>query len=168
MLDLFDRIEASAQAVTDIWMNPPVSHAFLRSQSVRDHLKTLIGDGATSSQIAAATAAQANMDYQIPGLPPIHIVGSKVLNETTGGLDFILSDTVILTSAPPGAGSSGEDIMTCKTFRRKGPSGTGFTTREFELQRRGLNGGTFCASGHAEVAKMISSTVGGVIYDVLQ
>jgi hypothetical protein len=168
MLDLFDRIEASAQPITDIWMNPPVSHAFLRSRAVRDHLKTLIGDGASNAQIASATAAQANMDFQIPGLPPIHIVGSKVLTESTGALDFILGDTVVLTCAPPGAGTSGEDIMTCKTFRRKGPSGTGFTTREFELQRRGLNGGTFCASGHAEVAKMISGTCGGVIFDTIQ
>jgi hypothetical protein len=58
--------------------------------------------------------------------------------------------------------------MTCKTFRRRGPSGTGYTTREFNLERRGLHGGTFMASGHAEVIKMISGAVGGVIYNTIQ
>jgi hypothetical protein len=168
MLDIFDRIEASAQPITDIWVSPPVAHALIRSASVKDHIRTLSGDAALSKEIAAATAAMVNMDFSIPGLPPIHIVGSKVLTESTGALDFILDDTIILTSSPVGAGSSGEDIMTAKTFRRKGPSGTGFTTREFELQRRGLHGGTFCASGHAEQCVMVASTVGGVIYDTLQ
>jgi hypothetical protein len=168
MLDLFDRIEASAQAVTGIFINPPVAHALLRSQSVKDHMKMLIGDSANSAQVAAATATMANMDFQIPGLPPFHIVSSKVLNETSGALEFILDDTVILVSNPPGAGSSGEDIMTAKTFRRRGPSGTGFTTREFQLERRGLHGGVFVASGHAEDVRMIASNVGGLILDVLQ
>lgn len=163
MLDLFDRIEASAQPVNGIWLNPTVAHALLRSESVRSYMKTMIGDSANSSQVAAAAAAQNNMDFQIPGLPPFHIVASKVLNETTGGLDFILDDTVILT-----AGGNGSGIQTATTFRRKGPSGTGFTTREFNLERRGLNGGVFLASGHAEQVKMIASTVGGLILDVLQ
>lgn len=167
MLDLMDRIEASAAPITDIWMNPPVAHALLRSKAVKDHLKTLAGDSPQPRQIADATGTQRPMDFAIPGLPTIHVVGSKVLNETTGALDWILDDTVILTAHGTGA-LGGDDIMTCKTFRRAGPSGTGFTTREFQLERRGLHGGVFLASGHAEQVVMIAGTVGGAIYDVLQ
>lgn len=169
MLDIFDRIEASAQIVTGIFVNPPVAHAVLRSESVRSHMRTMLGDGAVQAQVAAASAAQVNMDFQIPGLPPFHVVSSKVLNETTGLLDFILNDTVVLVSNPgPDQPITGEDIMTCKTFRRRGPSGNGFTTREFPLDRRGLHGGIFMASGHAEQVKMIANNVGGAIFDVLQ
>lgn len=167
--DLFDRIAASAQPVTDIWLNPTAAQAMMMSQAVREHIRYIVGDSAgLNAQIVQAQANQVNMDFQIPGLPPIHVVGSKVLNESTGALDFVLGDTVILTSNPPGAATSGEDIMTCKTFRRRGPSGTGFTTREFQLERRGLHGGVFLASGHAEQVKMIAGNVGGVIFDVIQ
>lgn len=166
--DLFDRISASAQIVTDIWMNPAVAQAMMLSQAVKEHIRWIIGDSQVSQQIAQATATQQNMDFQIPGLPPIHVVGSKVLDEATGQLVHILGDTVILTSSPPGAANTGEDIMTCKTFRRKGPSGNGFTTREFPLERRGLHGGVFMASGHAEQVKMVANNVGGAIFDVIQ
>ena len=167
--DLFDVIEASAQPCTDIWLNPIVAHHFIRSQATRDHLRTMLGDGAPSAQAAAATAAMGNMDFQIPGLPPFHIVASKVLNESTGVLDYILGDTVIVTGSPGGGmPTTGEDIMTCKTFRRSGPSGTGFTTREFPLDRRGLHGGLFLASGHAEDVKMIANNVGGILINTVQ
>lgn len=168
MEDLFDRIQASAQIVTDIWMNPTVAHAMLLSKAVKEHIRSILGDGQVTAQIAQATATQTSMDFVIPALPPIHVVSSKVLNESTGNLDFVLGDTVILTSNPPGAANTGEDIMTCKTFRRRGPSGTGFTTREFQLERRGLHGGVFLASGHAEQVKMVASNVGGAIFDVIQ
>ncbi len=168
MLDIMDRIEASAQPVTGIWLIPPVAHALLRSKSVKDYIRTLGGDSPVGRDIATASATQTAMDFTIPGLPPFHVVASKVLNESTGGLDYILDDTVVLVSEPAGGTTQGDEIMTCKTFRRSGPNGTGFTTREFEIQKRGLHGGTFLASGHAEVVKMISGTVGGVIYDTLQ
>jgi len=169
--DLMDRIEASAQLVTGIWMQPPVAHALILNENTLKYVKTMGGDAnAINAQIvnAAASASNQNIDFTIPGLPPIHVCASKVLNESTGALDYILNDTVVLVSLPPGAENSGENIMTCKTFRWKGPSGTGYTSREFNLERRGLHGGTFMASGHAEVIKMISGAVGGIIQDTLQ
>lgn len=169
--DIMDRIEASAQQVTGIWLIPPVAHALILNDSTMKYIKAMGGDaGALSRDIvdASASASNANIDFQIPGLPPFHVVASKVLNESTGALDYILDDTVVLVSQPPGSETTGEDIMTSKTFRRRGPSGTGYTTREFNLERRGLHGGTFMASGHAEVVKMISGAVGGIIRDTLQ
>ena len=169
MTDIMDRIEATAQPITDIWVNPLVAHSVLRSKSIKDYIRTLGGDaGPVGRDIAQATTNMNNMDFVIPGLPPFHVVASKVLNESTGALDFILDDTVILTSSPPGAGSSGEDMMTCKTFRRRGPSGNGWTTREFQLERRGLHGGVFMASGYAEQIAMIAGTVGGAIFNTIQ
>jgi hypothetical protein len=169
--DIMDRIEASAQAITRIWMQPPVAHAMLRNKNTLLYIKSIGGDSnAISRDIvdAATSAPNQNVDFQIPGLPPISVCASKVLNETSGALDYILNDSVVLVSQPAGAENTGEDIMTCKTFRRKGPSGTGYTTREINLERRGLHGGVFMASGHAENVKMISGAVGGLIQDTLQ
>src|SRR6188768_367158 len=169
--DIMDRIEASAQLITGIWVQPPVAHAIILSKATLGYIRAMGGDaGAVSRDIVDATtsASNVNVDFNIPGLPPFHVCASKVLNETTGALDYILNDTAVLVSQPPGAVTDGEDIMTCKTFRRKGPSGTGYTTREFNLERRGLEGGTFLASGHAEVVKMISGAVGGIIIDTIQ
>lgn len=168
LLDIMDAIEASAQPVTGIWLQPPAAHAMLRSKSMKDFVRTLGGDAPQPRDVAEAIATQRAMDFTVPSLPPFHIVGSKVLNETSGALEYILDDTVILVCDPPGSVTTGEDIMTCKTFRRRGPSGTGYTTREFNLERRGLHGGTFMASGHAEVIKMISNTCGGIIRNVIQ
>lgn len=167
--DLTDRIEASAQPVTGIWLSPLVGHSLLRAASVRSYFRTIQGDSPITQQVIdAGVNTHANLDFSIPGLPPFHIVASKVLNEGTGLLDFILDDTVVLTSNPSGGTAGGEEIMTAKTFRRKGPSGTGYTTREFNLERRGLHGGIFLASGHAEQVKMVANNVGGVIYNTIQ
>jgi len=171
MQDIMDRIEASAQPVTGIWLQPPVAHAMLRNKNTLGYIRAMGGDaGALSRDVVDAVASPNNkhIDFSIPGLPPFHVVASKVLNETTQALDFILDDTVILVCQPAGSVTTGEEIMTCKTFRRKGPSGTGYTTREFNLERRGLHGGTFMASGHAEVVKMISGVCGGIIRNTLQ
>lgn len=169
MQDVFDRLNASAQQVTGIWFNPLVAQAFLRNTSVKDYVKFARGDAPpTPRDILEAQATKQSLDFTIPGLPPFHIVGGKVLNESTGNLDFILNDTAVFTSNPPGAGTTGDDIMTCKTFRRRGPNGVGYTVREFPIERRGLHGGTFLATGAAEQVAMISSVVGGAIFDTLQ
>lgn len=171
VLDIMERIEASAAPVTGIWLQPPAAHAMLRSKATLGYIRSMGGDsGALGRDIVDATASpnNKNIDFSIPGLPPFHVVASKVLNETTQALDYILDDTVVLVCQPAGAETSGEEIMTCKTFRRRGPSGTGYTSREFNLERRGLHGGTFLASGHAEVVKMISPVCGGIIRNVIQ
>jgi hypothetical protein len=165
--DIYDRMNASAQAVTDIWVNPLVAQALLKNTSIRDFLRSVQGDTPTPREIVEATSQQKPLDFTLPGLPPIHVVSGKVLNETTGALDWILDDTVIFTSNPPGAGTSGDDLMTVKTIRRKGPSGNGWVSREFPLERRGPHGGTFVMSTQAEQLAIISGTVGGAIYNAL-
>lgn len=167
--DLNARLNASAQQVTDIWFNPLVCQAFLAHAQVKDYIKYIKGDTPTPSEIVQAQQNQTNLDFTIAGYPPFRVVASKVLNETTGALDYIMPDTTVLTSNPAGAGSSGDEIMSCKTFRRRGPSGTGYQVIERPIQQgeRGFHGGTFLAAGNADQVQMISGVVGGAIANCL-
>jgi hypothetical protein len=169
ILDIQERIEASAQLITGVYMNPIVAHAFLRADRVRTHMRQMLGDGAPNPGVVGATTTMSNVDFVIPGLPPFHVVAGKVLNESTGALDFILTDSVILVSNPStGLPVDGKRTMTSVTFRERGLSGNGFTTREFEIQGRGLQGGIMMVSGHAEDEVMIANNCGGLILNVLQ
>ena len=161
IIDIQTRLQASTAPVTGIWMNETVKNVFLRHPAVRDYMKALLGDS------PATGIGDATTDFRIPGLPPIHVVPGKVLNETTSALDDILNDTVVLVSSPRG-GTPIEQVQTIASFRLRGPSGTGFTSREFFEDRRGLDGGTMLVQGHAEVVAMISNTAGGAIFDVIQ
>ena len=167
--DLQDRIEASAQPVTQIAFSPPVSHVFLRHASVRDHMRQMLGDNAPTPATLEGASVSGVVRYQIPGLPPIVVAPSKYLNETTSNLDFVLGDYAILLTTPPGgAPSSPEEIVTAQTFRRRGPSGTGITSREFIVEERGLDGGTMLVQGHAEDIVMPANNCGGLIADIIQ
>lgn len=165
ILDLQTLIEKSAQVVTAIYMSLKAGHAFLRHDKVRDHMRQLLGDSAPSPQLIAGTGVQgANpVDFVIPGLPPIKIAGAKVLNETTGNLDSIIGDANVVGIANAPGGGQFEAIQTVKTFRYKGPSGTGWVTREFFVDQRGLNGGTMMVSGFSEDIKMVSNVSGFLI-----
>ena len=167
--DLTDRIEASAQQVTDIWMNQQVAFAFLRNASVRDQMRMLLGDAAPNASVAQVANAQAtNVDFQIPGLPPIHVVAGKVKNESTSALDYILTDAVVLTTSPPGVPTDGEEIATSYSFRRRGGMGVGFETREFRVENRGPKGGTMIVVSMADIAKITGNNVGGLILNTIQ
>jgi hypothetical protein len=168
IVDIQERIEASAQKVTGIYFNPAVAHAFLRADRVRSHMRQMLGDNAPGADAIAAASVQESVDFVIPGLPQFHVVGAKVLNETTSALDFILGDSVVFVSYPQtGAPVDGKRTMTAVTWRERGLSGNGYTTREFEVNGRGLQGGTMMVSGHAEDEQMIANNCGGLILDVL-
>jgi len=167
ILDIQERIEASAQVITGIYMNPMVGHRFLAADRVRSHMRQMLGDNAPNANVVGAASIQSNVDFVIPGLPPFHIVAGKVLNETTSALDYILGDSVIGVSFPAGIPRDGQSTMTAVTWRERGLSGNGFTTREFEVETRGLQGGTMMVSGHAEDEQMVASNCGFLLSDVL-
>src|SRR5262249_45207988 len=123
----------------------------------------MLGDRAADVTLGMVQeAADTIVDFRIPGFPPFHVCASKVLNEQTGELDFILpSDTICVTS-PPGVPTDGERIATSYTFRRKGPSGVGFSTREVRIETRGL-GGTLIIANMADIAIMTGNNCGGII-----
>lgn len=166
--DLQTQIENSNQPVTGIWMNQKVGFAFLRHDKVRDHMRQFYGDNAPP--ISAAQIENAgiqNVDFQLPGFPPIHIVASKVKNESTSAIEYIFNDVVTLLTVPPGVPSDGESIATTYTFRERGGAGTGITVREYVVEDRGREGGTMIAVSMADVAVMTSNNAGGIITGVI-
>jgi hypothetical protein len=167
LLDLHTRIKASAQPVTDICMNPDVGFHFLIDTKVRDFMKQMLGDAAPSPEVAQAAATQGKMTFRIPGFPPIHICPAKKLNLSSGELDYVLADDVLLLSNQPGTPRDGNGIATSWTFRYRGRSGTGIVTNEYVPQGRGINGGTMFEMGYSEDCFVASNIAGGLIKDVL-
>ncbi len=165
--DLQARMNASNQEVTDIWMPPTVSQAFLRHQTTRDHMRQMLGDNPVDPNVGEGAGASKRVDYQITGMPVIHVVPGKVLNETTDLVDEIMTDSVVLTTGGQGFPRGGRNITTLQTFRESGPNGTGFTSREFFVDKAGLHGGTMVVAGHSEDIVFTANTVGGLVSDVL-
>lgn len=167
--DIQDLIEASAQIVTDVWFPLKVAHAFLRNQNVRDHMRMLLGDNAPNASILGVVEARLQpVDFVIPGLPPFHVVPGKVLNETTSKLDPIMGNHAVLTCTPNRQPTDATEIFTAMTVRRRGSSGTGYISREVQLQTRGLEGGRLLIAGHAEDLVMTANNAGGLILNAWQ
>jgi hypothetical protein len=170
ILDIQTMVEKSAQMVNTVWMNQKIANRFLRHSKVRSHMRQLLGDGAASGVAAAVANAGnpgANSDFVIPGLPMIKVVASKVKNESTGLLDYVLGNVVIGVTVPPGGiPTDGEEIATTYTFRRKGISGTGLDVREFEVEGRGPLGGTMIVVSAADIPIMTANNAGGIITGV--
>jgi hypothetical protein len=165
-----DAIEASAQPVTEVWMNQKLGHLFIRNDKVRDHMRQLLGDSAvasTAQALANSGMGTQAIDFMIPGLPPIRIAAAKYKN-TAGNLVYVMPDVVALTTSPPGVPMDGEEVATSYTFRRRGPSGVGFESREYQVEGRGPNGGTMVVLSTADVAKMTGNNCGGLINNVVQ
>ena len=163
MADVQGLLENSAQLVTDLWMSYKAANAFLRHANIRDQMRQMIGDSVASSQLQNLNLAiqkDARYDFQIPGLPPIHVVGAKVKN-TLGVLGPVLNDSYCV-----GVPTDGEEIATTYTFRRKSLSGVGFEAREVELGWRSVLGGTLLICSMADVAVMTANNVGGLITGV--
>lgn len=159
--DLQTRIEASAQPVTSIFFNEQVKNAFLRHALVRDHMRQMLGDRG-AEQLADME------DFKIPGLPPFRTSMSKVKNESTLALDYVLNDSIVLLCQVPGTPTDGEEISTSYSPRRRGPAGVGFGTREYRVEGRGPQGGTMVVAHAADIFVMTGNNCGGLILDAIQ
>ena len=170
ILDVQAAVTASDQPVSAVWMNQAVAFAFLRHPLVRDHMRQFFGDSARegiATSVANAGVNGAAGDFFIPGLPPFKVVASKVKNESTSLLDYVLaSDVAMLVTVPPGVPTDGEDIATTYTFRRRGESGTGIDVRQFTLENRGPKGGTMIVVSVADVPIFTANNAGGIITGV--
>lgn len=167
--DIHARIKASAQPVTDIFMNPDVAFYLLGETDFRAYMKQMLGDAAPGVDVAAAAQAGSAgvQTFTVPGLPPFHICPAKKLNLSTGALDYVLGNHVVLVTNQPGVPRDGNRIATHYTYRTKGRSGTGIVTNEYIPQGKGINGGTMFEMGYSEDAFFASNIAGGLIYDVL-
>lgn len=166
--NLRTRINASLAKVTDIYFNPEVAGYFLSDTEVRAYMKQMLGDGAPNPAVAAAAAAsQQRMSFVIPGYPTFTIVPGRRTNATTGVVEYILADDVVLACVPPGVPRDGSQMATSYSFRQKGSSGTGIITNEYIPMDKGLNKGVMLETGFSEDLKMMTTTAGGLIKDVL-
>ncbi len=166
--DLQSRISASNGKVTGILMNDLVLFHFLNTPSVQTRMRQMYGDNAPDASLASAAAGQGVTTFTLLGLPPITVCPAKVYNASTGLMDNILGDDVVLLVQPGGVPSDGTRMATSMTFRTKGRSGTGWTTNEYVPQSgRGLEKGTMMESGFKEDIFLASNTCGGLIKDVL-
>lgn len=164
MLNFQVAIEKSLQPVTDAWMNQQTAHAMLRSDSVKDHMRQFFGDSDVRAISNAVANAQSQaVDFAIPGLPPIHVVASKYLEETTDTHDYHLGKVVVLTSRPTAVPKDAGEIASTYTFRVDDGLGTGYEVRQFFVDGLGRRGGEMVVIGCSDVPFIAANTVGGII-----
>lgn len=152
--------ENSDQPVTDFWMNRKVANGMLRHDKVRDYLKMHIGDQAATNLAAGASQAA---NFQLPGLPPIHVLEAKYKPSATKV--YFLPDVVVGTTST-GTPTDGESVSTIKLFRRAGVSGVGFDVEQFFFRGRGPKGGTMVVVSTGDVPIITASNAGGHIAGV--
>lgn len=168
--DIQARIEASTQPITDIYLGVRAVHALLKHPKMMDYIANALGGGPRPQAMIDAMGVaptSGNLDFTIPGLPPFHVVSSRVLNDSTGALDEIIGAHCFMVSNPPGQAQF-EDIRTFQTFRVSGPSGTGFVSRMFDNPTRGRDGGDMLVSGYDDAEQVVTGSAGGLIRSVVQ
>lgn len=165
--DLQLAAETSLAPITDVWMNQRVAHAFLSHPNVKEHFKQYLGNDGAIAGLAreAAQAMTRRIDFEVPGIGGMmfHVAPAKYREDGSSAPSFILGNDVVMIHRPAGVPTDGEDIATTYTFRRKGPAGVGFSSREFRVEGRGPTGGTMVVVSEASVAKMTGTKVGGLI-----
>lgn len=169
--DLQSMMEVSDMQVTGFWMNQTVANWLLADAEIRVHMRQMLGDAAVNDAITSVQDARDSnkiVDFVIPGLATINVVGGKQRNEGTGLQDFILGSHVVATHQPEGVPTDGEDIATTYTFRLRGPAGNGWETREYRIEGRGPRGGTMVVAMNADIAIVTGPSVGGLLRNVLQ
>lgn len=166
--DLKKMVRDSAQPIDRFFMNQLVSDELVLNDATQAWLANLMG--ADGAKRVLGEYRNGVLDFQFPTLPPISVVNNKVLNETTGNLDYTLGNFVIGVGLPEGDGppKNGERPASSYTFRRKGESGNGWEVDEYEIVGRGPKGGTLLVCSQADVAKMTGNIIGGLLADVIQ
>lgn len=157
--NLQDRIEASGQEITGTWMNQGVGFAYLRNAKVKDDLRFIYGDSGVKDLYSSAADDRIKTDFSVPGIGMIHIVKSRVKNETTGLMDYCLGNDVVMLCQP----EVGDEVETLRTYRRQGVAAVGYEVREYRVEGRGPKGGTMLVATKADAIKSISNICGGLI-----
>lgn len=170
--DLYTRIEATLQPVTDIVMSERTWHDFVQNTAVQ---KYTVSKTVTPGVNPIANNGQASELAALLGLPRIHIGAMKAKGASTGTYDYIWGDDVVLVHRPNVLPSDGQEIATMYTFRwtgagnaDDGTSQGGFFVRSFFDPKRGPRGGTVIVVGHNDVEVLISDVVSGLIISAHQ
>jgi hypothetical protein len=158
-----DRVIASKQRITRWWFNQRVAGYFLDHPATRDYFRFQMGDSALSSTIKAVADmdGEDTLDFAIIGLGRFSVCSARY-EDTTGNIDFIMPDCLLGVTQPKGTPTNGEKIATSYCFRRRGPNGNGFNTREVRIEQRGV-GGTLVIAEEASVPTLTSTLAGAFV-----
>jgi len=168
--DLQRRLQASVRPVNRIWMGQQVGHEFFGSENVQSYLTLHVGqNGLASTQSAGAGSSGsgdgAQIDFTIPGFPPISIVQGKY-RPASSLVEILPDDVVLQCTASTAELATREAIVTHQTFRVKGDSGNGWQARIVPLDWMGLEGSDMLIAGYEEWTGMISNVCGGLLESV--
>jgi hypothetical protein len=166
--DLRNMRDNSNQRITSFWMNEHVAGIFLDHPSVRDYMRQNYGDSVPGADIKAIRDDDDSVvDFKLTGLGTFHVVCSRVENSlgTPATTGYVMPDQVIGVVQPAGVPTNGERIASAYNFRRRGPAGVGFYTREVRFEARGA-GGTMIIVEEASIPTMTSKYSGGQIVGV--
>ena len=159
---------ASAAPITDIWMNELVAGDMLKDAGFREHMRQMRGDSAPAPTVGAMLGQidRGNpYDFIVPGFPPFRVVTGKYTATTadTATMTALLGNHVVGLRRLPALPSSGEDVSTITTYNWTGVSGTGWTTREFVVDDRGVFGGKMVVAIKSYKDVFTANRIGGVI-----
>lgn len=159
--DLQNLLKNSAQPISDIFMNRIVADALLNNSQTTTWLAKMLGSRGADTLFSSVDGKS---DFQFPSMPPIRVVESQSTATPGGSRSYCLGNVVIGVSKPPGVPTSGEEVATSYTFRKRGMSGNGYQSREEWLGTRGLEGGYLVIGGTEDVPKVTSTIAGGIIH----
>lgn len=166
--NLRSMMSASAAPITDIFMNEVVAGDMLKDAGFREHMRQMLGDSAPAPTVANMLGQidRGNAyDFVVPGFPPFRVVTGKYTTSTsdTATMTALLGNHVVGVRRLPSLPAGGEDISTITTYNWTGVSGTGWTTREFDVPGRGVYGGRMIVAVKSYKDVFTANRIGGVI-----
>jgi hypothetical protein len=166
--DIRGRVNKSAQRITKWILNQRLAGVMLDNPKVRDYTRFKMGDASLDAMIKAVfdAEAEATLDFKIAGLGTFMVCCAKA-KDTTGAIDYIMPDVLVGITQPSGTPTNGEKIATSYNFRRRGPAGNGFNTKEVRIEQRGV-GGTLLIAEEASIPTMTGTIVGGLVTGCVQ
>lgn len=148
-------VRGSMQQATQIIMNQKVNDYFLASDTIKDHMRQMLGDKGLNFNSMT--------DYQIPGLPPVKVVTSQYRSASGGALSYTLGNHCVVMSTPPGIPTDGEEVAASYTFRERGDDGNGINVREWFVEGAGVKGAYMINVTMAEKSVITGNACGGHI-----
>jgi hypothetical protein len=161
IVDLQTAIRKSYQEVKAIAINLQTAFALINHDDTKDLMRQFKGDLPVSDALnQIAKAPMSSIDFTIPTLPPFKVVGSQYVNGAGTKVDT-LGKVAVLICGPDIP--MPDEIMSAASFRWRGPSGTGWSSREFTVDARGPWGGTMMVVSEASAQVMVANIAGGII-----
>lgn len=164
--DLRSAARASyGQGLHRIWVNPTGADAFFDHPQVREWYKFHAGDRglAELARMRAIQGMDSHFTFDIPQIGTLCVAPGRVYNESTGALDYILQNDVVMEWGDNSVPTDGETLHTFKTARFNGLAGVGLETRRFQVPNRGPGGGEMIVVAIACIELVTGNQIGKLI-----